>query len=81
MSTFLIGCSYGWEFAKVSRVDVEELSSAAEEGSGEGDDDCVACLHLPPSPLRAHQSRHNGADRFRNVAANRPVATLYDAQF
>ena len=69
MSTFLIGGSYECEFAKVSRVDVEELSSAAEEGSDECDNDHRACVLLPPSRLRAHQCRHNGADRFRNVAA------------
>ena len=79
MSTFLIGCSHGWEFAKVSRIDVEELSSAAEEGSDEGDNDSLACVFLHPSRLRAHQSRRDGADRFRNVAATRPVWNLFYA--
>ena len=76
MLTFLIGCSYECEFAKVSRVDVEELSSAAEEAKDDGDDDSRACVLLPPSPLRAHQSRPEGADRVRNVAAKRPDGNL-----
>ena len=69
-------CSYGWEFATVSRADVEELSSAAEEASDGGDDDCHASLLLPRPPLRAHTSQYDGEDSSLGVEATQPDCNL-----
>ena len=74
--TCVNACSYGWELATVSRVDVEELSSAAEEASDGGDDDSRACVFLRRSPLRAHPSQYDGEDSSLNVEATQPDGNL-----